>query len=145
MPKFTLIFSSKFILLVIALVGLAGCQIESEPKSVLEQIRDRGVLRVGTLNNQLSYYIGPDGPAGLDYELAREFAQELGVKLEVKPAYRLSGLFPALQKGEIDLIATGLTQNNKLTRAYRAAPAYYYVSQQVVYKKASGDQETLNN
>ncbi|MEZ9417953.1 lytic transglycosylase F, partial [Vibrio sp. 10N.286.49.E1] len=35
----------------------------------------------------------------------------------------------------IDLIATGLTQNNNLTRAYRAAPAYYYVSQQVVYKK----------
>ncbi|MEZ9166143.1 membrane-bound lytic murein transglycosylase MltF [Vibrio cyclitrophicus] len=135
MPKFTLIFSSKFLLIAIALFGLAGCQIESEPKSVLEQIRDRGVLRVGTLNNQLSYYIGPDGPAGLDYELAREFAQELGVKLEVKPAYRLSGLFPALQKGEIDLIATGLTQNSNLTRAYRAAPAYYYVSQQVVYKK----------
>ena len=44
-------------------------------------------------------------------------------------------MFPALQKGEIDLIATGLTQNNNLTRAYRAAPAYYYVSQQVVYKK----------
>lgn len=135
MPKFTLTFSSKFLLLAIALFGLTGCQIESEPKSALEQIRDRGVLRVGTLNNQLSYYIGPDGPAGLDYELAREFAQELGVRLEVKPAYRLSGLFPALKKGEIDLIATGLTQNNNLTRAYRAAPAYYYVSQQVVYKK----------
>ncbi len=72
---------------------MAGCQIESEPKSVLEQIRERGVLRVGTLNNQLSYYIGPDGPAGLDYELAREFAEELGVKLEVKPAYRLSAYF----------------------------------------------------
>ncbi|CAH7247114.1 membrane-bound lytic murein transglycosylase F [Vibrio chagasii] len=135
MPKFSLIFLSKSFLLVIALFGLTACQIESEPKSVLEQIRERGVLRVGTLNNQLSYYIGPDGPAGLDYELAREFAQELGVKLEVKPAYRLSGLFPALKKGEIDLIATGLTQNNKLTRAYRATPAYYYVSQQVVYKK----------
>ncbi|MFA0521295.1 lytic transglycosylase F, partial [Vibrio sp. 10N.222.55.E8] len=77
---FTLAFSSKFLLLVIALLGITGCQIESDPKSVLEQIQERGVLRVGTLNNQLSYYIGPDGPAGLDYELAREFSQELGVK-----------------------------------------------------------------
>ncbi|WP_299691842.1 membrane-bound lytic murein transglycosylase MltF [uncultured Vibrio sp.] len=135
MPNFSLTFSSKYFLLAVTLIGLNGCQIESEPKSELEQIRERGVLRVGTLNNQLSYYIGPDGPAGLDYELAREFAKELGVKLEVKPAYRLSGLFPDLKKGEIDLIATGLTQNNKLTRDYRAAPAYYYVSQQVVYKK----------
>lgn len=61
------------------------------------KIRERGVLRVGTLNNPLSYYIGPDGPTGLDYELAREFAKELGVKLEMKPAYRLSSLFPALK------------------------------------------------
>lgn len=76
---------------------LVGCQIDSEPKSELEKIRERGVLRVGTLNNPLSYYIGPDGPTGLDYELAREFAKELGVKLEMKPAYRLSSLFPALK------------------------------------------------
>lgn len=33
---------------------LVGCQIDSEPKSELEKIRERGVLRVGTLNNPLS-------------------------------------------------------------------------------------------
>ncbi|WP_394250686.1 membrane-bound lytic murein transglycosylase MltF [Vibrio profundi] len=135
MSKLTLRFSAKALLLLFSILGIVGCQIESEPKSVLDQIRERGVLRVGTLNNQLSYYIGPDGPTGLDYELAREFAKQLGVKLEVKPAYRLSGLFPALKKGEIDLIATGLTQTSKLTRSFRAGPTYYYVSQQVVYKK----------
>ena len=135
MPKFTSSFFSKLLILTLSTLGLLGCQIESEPKSVLDQIRERGVLRVGTLNNQLSYYIGPDGPAGLDYELAQEFASQLGVKMEIKPAYRLSELFPALKKGEIDIIATGLTQNSNLTRSFRATPAYYYVSQQVVYKK----------
>ncbi|MGF1711140.1 membrane-bound lytic murein transglycosylase MltF [Vibrio kagoshimensis] len=135
MPKFTSSFFSKLLILTLSALGLLGCQIESEPKSVLDQIRERGVLRVGTLNNQLSYYIGPDGPAGLDYELAQEFASQLGVKMEIKPAYRLSELFPALKKGEIDIIATGLTQNSNLTRSFRATPAYYYVSQQVVYKK----------
>ncbi|MHC6526551.1 membrane-bound lytic murein transglycosylase MltF [Vibrio proteolyticus] len=114
---------------------LQGCQIESEPKSELDQIRERGVLRVGTLNNQLSYYIGPDGPAGLDYELAREFANELGVKLEMKPAYRISSLYPALERGEIDLIAAGLSQSEERLSRFRAGPAYYYVSQQLVYKK----------
>ena len=94
--------------LLFATLMLSGCQIESEPKSDLDQIRERGVLRVGTLNNQISYYIGPDGPAGLDYELAREFANELGVQLEMKPAYRISSLYPALEKGEIDIIAAGL-------------------------------------
>ncbi|OIN27171.1 lytic transglycosylase F [Vibrio barjaei] len=114
---------------------MAGCQIDSDPKSELENIKERGVLRVGTLNNQLSYYIGPDGPTGLDYELARQFADELGVRLEMKPAYRQASLFPALQKGEIDIIAAGLSQSPERIKRFRAGPAYYYVSQQVVYKK----------
>lgn len=116
-------------------LGMAGCQIDSDPKSELENIKERGVLRVGTLNNQLSYYIGPDGPTGLDYELARQFADELGVRLEMKPAYRQASLFPALQKGEIDIIAAGLSQSPERIKRFRAGPAYYYVSQQVVYKK----------
>ncbi|RSD30019.1 membrane-bound lytic murein transglycosylase MltF [Vibrio pectenicida] len=123
-------------LLVSALI-LSGCQIESEPKNDLDQIRERGVLRVGTLNNQLSYYIGPDGPAGLDYELAREFANELGVQLEMKPAYRISSLYPALEKGEIDVIAAGLILSPERMERFRPGPAYYYVSQQVVYKKGN--------
>ncbi|CCN72041.1 Membrane-bound lytic murein transglycosylase F [Vibrio nigripulchritudo SFn27] len=116
---------------------LAGCQIESNPKSELEKVRERGTLRVGTLNNQLSYYIGPDGPTGLDFELAKRFADELGVKLEMKPAYRLAELFPALERGEIDMIAAGLSQTPDRLKLFRAGPAYYYVSQQVVYKKGS--------
>ena len=126
---------SRTLLLIFITLLLAGCQIDSDPKSELDQIRERGVLRVGTLNNQLSYYIGTDGPAGLDYELTREFARELGVKLEIKPAYRLSSLFPALKNGEIDIIAAGLSQSAERVNEFRAGPAYYYVSQQLVYQK----------
>ncbi len=126
---------SRGLTLLLLILLVSGCQIDSEPKSELDQIRERGVLRVGTLNNQLSYYIGPDGPSGLDYELAREFAAQLNVKLEMKPAYRLSSLFPALKNGEIDMIAAGLSQSEERLKDYRAGPAYYYVSQQVVYKK----------
>ncbi|MYM57739.1 membrane-bound lytic murein transglycosylase MltF [Vibrio sp. OCN044] len=129
--------------LLFATLMLSGCQIESEPKSDLDQIRERGVLRVGTLNNQISYYIGPDGPAGLDYELAREFANELGVQLEMKPAYRISSLYPALEKGEIDIIAAGLISSPERTERFRPGPAYYYVSQQVVYKKGNWRPRTL--
>ncbi len=122
-------------LLFASVLLLSACQIESAPKSEFEKIQERGVLRVGTLNNQLSYYIGPDGPAGLDYELARQFAEELGVKLEIKPAFRQADLFPALKKGDIDIIATGLNQTSQAVKLFRPGPAYYYVSQQVVYKK----------
>lgn len=122
---------------------LAGCQIESKPKSELDQIRERGVLRVGTLNNQLSYYIGPDGPAGVDYELTRKFADELGVKLEMKPAYRVSTLYPALKHGDIDIIAAGISPSEERLKQFRAGPAYYYVSQQLVYKKGNWKPRSL--
>ncbi|MDW6003337.1 membrane-bound lytic murein transglycosylase MltF [Vibrio mangrovi] len=114
---------------------LSGCQIDSKPKSELDQIRERGVLRVGTVNNQLSYFIGPEGPSGMDYELAREFANELGVKLEMRPVYRVSSLFPALKKGEVDIVAAGQIQTAQRVQSFRPGPAYYYVSQQVVYRQ----------
>lgn len=135
MPNYYLNQLHRSLLLLLLPLLIVGCQIDSDPKSELDHIRERGVLRVGTINNQLSYYIGPDGPAGLDYELARDFANELGVKLEMKPAYRLSSLFPALKNGEIDMIAAGLSQSTQHLKGFRAGPAYYYVSQQVVYKK----------
>ncbi|MDC0610451.1 membrane-bound lytic murein transglycosylase MltF [Vibrio sp.] len=125
----------KSLVFVFLIVALSGCQIDSKPQSDLDKIRERGVLRVGVVNNQLSYFIGPDGPSGIDYELARDFANELGVKLEIKPVFRVSALFPALKRGEIDIIAAGQTQTLSRIKRFRAGPAYYYVSQQVVYRQ----------
>ncbi len=134
----------RFLLLIMS-IALYGCQIESDPKSEFETIRERGVLRVGTLNNQFSYYIGSDGPTGLDYELAKQFAKQLNVKLEMKPIYQYSGLFPALENNEIDIIAAGLNQTPERIKSFRAAPAYYYVSQQLVYKKGSWRPRSIQN
>lgn len=112
-----------------------GCQWQENTPTSLEKIRDSGVLRVGTLNNQLSYYIGAEGPTGLDYELAQTFAKKLGVKLEIIAMFTLSELFPALERGDIDIIAAGLTVTPDRLQGYHPAPAYYYASQIVVYKK----------
>lgn len=103
----------------------------------IEKIQERGVLRVGTLNNQLSYFIGSEGPTGLEYELAKQFADQLDVKLEIKPAYHLTGLLPALENHEVDIVAAGLSHTPDRLQKFNAGPAYYYVSQQVIYKKGT--------
>ncbi|PSV03762.1 membrane-bound lytic murein transglycosylase MltF [Photobacterium leiognathi subsp. mandapamensis] len=126
---YRLVISLMFTLL------LSGCQWQDKPQDALERIRESGVLRVGTLNNQLSYYIGADGPTGLDYELAQRFAKELGVKLEMQTMFTLSGLFPALKNGDVDIVAAGLTVTPQRLDGFHPAPAYYYASQVVVYKK----------
>ncbi|MDD1792702.1 membrane-bound lytic murein transglycosylase MltF [Enterovibrio sp. ZSDZ42] len=127
--------SYQLLISTLLVLFLSGCEWTYDDRTELEKIRDSGVLRVGTLNNQLSYYIGPDGPTGLDFELASQFAQSLGVKLEMQPAYTLSGLFPALERGDVDIIAAGLTITKSRLERFRPGPSYYYVSQQLVYKK----------
>ena len=107
----------------------------SDPPSELERIRQNGVLRVGTLNNQISYYIGTEGPTGLDYELAQRFADYLDVNLEIQPSYALSGLFPALARKEVDLLAAGLTITPERMATFEPTPAYYFARQLLVYKK----------
>ena len=119
--------------LILALV-LMGCEWTYDNRTELEKIRDRGVLRVGTLNNQLSYYIGPDGPTSLDYELAHQFAQELGVQLEMQPTHTLSGLFQVLNRGDVDIIAASVTIRKDLLERFRPGPAYYFVDQHLVYR-----------
>ncbi len=121
------------ILLLVMLTN--GCQWQENKSTSLEKIRESGVLRVGTLNNQLSYYIGAEGPTGLDYELAQAFAKKLGVKLEITAMFTLSELFPALERGDIDIIAAGLAVTPDRLQGFHPAPAYYYASQIVVYKK----------
>ena len=131
-----LITNLRYLLtILLTLLLLSGCKWQQDTRSDLERIREEGVLRIGTLNNQLSYYIGSDGPTGLDYELAQHFAAKLGVKLEMQPMFTLSGLFPALKRGDVDILAAGLTMTPDRLAAFRAAPAYYYASQIVVYKK----------
>ena len=51
----------------------------------LQEIISRGELRISTLNSPLTYFNTKQGPGGLDYELAKRFANYLGVKLVVIP------------------------------------------------------------
>ncbi|MGL5389606.1 MAG: membrane-bound lytic murein transglycosylase MltF [Serratia sp. (in: enterobacteria)] len=100
----------------------------------LEAIKSRGELRVSTLNSPLTYFTTPQGPSGLDYELAKSFANYLGVKLVVIPHQNINDLFDDLDDDNADLLAAGLIYNSdRLSRA-STGPAYYSVSQQLVYR-----------
>ncbi|CAH0532884.1 Membrane-bound lytic murein transglycosylase F [Vibrio stylophorae] len=127
--------SIRWLIVMLSALFLLGCEPAPSQQTELEAIKARGVLRVGTLNNQLSYYIGVDAPTGLDYELAKRFADKLGVRLEMKEEYNLTDLFQALEHGHYDLIAAGLTATPSRMEKFRAGPAYYFTNQQLVYRK----------
>ncbi|KGT90144.1 membrane-bound lytic murein transglycosylase MltF [Erwinia sp. S63] len=103
-------------------------------KDALSQIKSRGVLRISTVNSPLTYYTINNAPAGMDYELAKRFADYLGVKLEVTVRPNLGDLFDDLDDGKADLLAAGLIYNGERLAHYQSGPSYYSVSQQLVYR-----------
>ncbi|MGO2568366.1 MAG: membrane-bound lytic murein transglycosylase MltF, partial [Serratia proteamaculans] len=109
----------------------------------LEEIKSRGELRISTLNSPLTYFTTKQGPSGLDYELAKRFANYLGVKLVVIPHNNINDLFDDLDDDDADLLAAGLIYNqDRLSRA-RTGPAYYSVSQQLVYRLGTARPKTF--
>ncbi|GAA3906593.1 membrane-bound lytic murein transglycosylase MltF [Gibbsiella dentisursi] len=100
----------------------------------LDAIKSRGELRISTLNSPVTYFSTPQGPGGLDYELAKRFADYLGVKLVVQAHQNINDLFDDLDDGDADLLAAGLIYNQERISRARTGPAYYSVSQQLVYR-----------
>jgi membrane-bound lytic murein transglycosylase F len=86
---------------------LSGCDLLRSDR--LEEIRARGELRVATLNSPTTYFIGTEGPEGLEYELAERFATSLGVKLVIVTAPDPAGLRDAIKDDRADLAAAQLS------------------------------------
>ncbi len=106
----------------------------ARPRSALEQIRTRGELRVVTLNLPTCYYIGPKGPTGLEYDLANDFAHELGVKLKIIVAPDEAALREAIASGQADIAAAQITANSAWRAVGEAAHPYAQVPQLVIYR-----------
>jgi len=77
-------------------------------KDALYKIKKSGTLRVITRNNAHCYYIYREEAMGFEYDLAREFARYLGVKIEVITP-RWEELTNLLYQDKGDLIAASMT------------------------------------
>lgn len=75
----------------------------------LQQVLNTGTLRVGVTLFAPWATRGARGEIiGFEVDVARQLAADMGVKAEILP-YDLERLIPALESGEIDVIAAGLT------------------------------------
>ena len=119
-------------------LGLFGCTPLPEiSQTQLEQIQQRGTLRVGTLFGSTTYTESENGPAGLEFDLAKRFASYLNVELEMVPVHHIQELIRQLQHNEVDLVASGLTITQDRREWIKFASVYYQVSQKLVFKKGT--------
>ena len=121
---------SLFLILVIFLV-ITGC---SQDMTLLERIKNDGKLVVVTRNSATTYYQGPFGYTGLEYDLASLFAEQLGVKLEIVVEDNFGKMFDMLDSGKADLAASNLSITDARKQRLAFGPSYMEVVSQVAYR-----------
>lgn len=106
--------------------------------SLIDQIKTLGELRVVTRTGPLAFYRGADDmPEGPEYELARRFADELGVKLVIAPARTYAEIYSALTTGRAHLAAAGLKVPMQDVPGVQFGPAYQRVREHVIYLRSA--------
>ncbi|MEE9403024.1 MAG: transporter substrate-binding domain-containing protein, partial [Desulfobacteria bacterium] len=89
----------------VCLLCLAACS----KNRALERIQESGTITVITRNNAHCYYTYRDQDMGFEYDLAKAFADFLGVELKVNVSESWDQLLPSLDKGDGEFVAASLT------------------------------------
>lgn len=103
----------------------------------LDGIDERGVLRVLTRNNPVTYFLYRGHPYGFEYELARMLADELGVRLEMVVPPDRESLERWLLEGKGDLIAASMTITPSREQRMAFSTPYLMVDEVVVRKEGA--------
>jgi membrane-bound lytic murein transglycosylase F len=100
--------------------------------ATLKKIQKFGELTIVTRNSPHCYYLYRDTPMGFEYELAKAFADYLGVKLRVKIAEGWERMVPALMDGTGAVIAAGTPMTSKRQSQVAFANGYMKIQQHVI-------------
>ncbi|HUP90673.1 MAG TPA: transporter substrate-binding domain-containing protein, partial [Solimonas sp.] len=106
----------------------------SPRESVLAQVRELGVLRVATINSPTTYYEGPAGPTGFEYDLAKGLADRLGVRLETILAPTPAEALKLVRQNQVHIAAAGIGISAGHTAQVRFTQPVLTVVPQLVYR-----------
>lgn len=128
-------------LLISAAVALVGC---SRP-STLQEVLAEDVLHVITREAPSIYYEGRGGATGYDYELAKRFAEELGVELRVRVADDNTEILSVLSRNYAHIGLAGLSGQPGIAENYRVLPTGITAQSVVVYHRDAVRPESMKD
>ncbi len=112
----------------------------SDAGSAVEAIKARGVLHYGTEDSALGFgYLNPETNEyeGLEADLGRLIAQELGVDVEFTTVVT-NTRGPLIDSGDVDMVAATFTITDERKQSYDFTEPYYVDAQSVLVNKDSG-------
>ena len=133
-------------MMTISLVGCSGSNAKGETDEVsdkLQQIKDAGVLKVGTSAEYSPYEFhkvvdGDDKIVGFDDFMVQEMAKDMGVKVEYTDM-DFDGLLGALQANKVDIVLAGMTPNESRKKSVDFSEIYYTSSNVCIVAKGKED------
>ncbi|MFT4849720.1 MAG: membrane-bound lytic murein transglycosylase F [Sediminicola sp.] len=141
----------RYFLFVLVTIYIVSCQQKEKPvkdkdtnvvNSIVENSVDRdldaiiqdGVLRALVVYSSTSYFLYKGQPMGFEYELLQQLADHLNLKLEIIVSDNLDNQFEVLNRGDVDIIAHGMTITNQ--RKWEVGfTEYLYITKQVLVQK----------
>lgn len=131
--KFSAPHSSTLFIAFVLVLSLSAC-VDPTP-SKLEKVMKRGELIVATRNSPTTYFESAHGLAGIEYELARNFAESLGIKVKFVVNDNLKEISELIASGKVDIAAAGLSVTPEREDYLRFAPAYQQITSKLVFKQ----------
>ena len=119
---------------VILSVALSSC---SAPPSLLEQIIASGEFRAVTRNSPATFYYGINTPRGIDYELAKGYADHIGVDLHMYVADGIWQILPEVAEGRAHVGAASLTVTDPRKKIVDFSPRYQTITHEVIYRRGT--------
>jgi len=111
----------------------------------LHKVIKSGQITVITRNTPHCYYLYRDEPMGFEYELAREFADYLGVELKIQIAESWEGMIPLLKDGTGGFIAAGMAITPKRRNQVAFSEGYMDIQQQLITDRKSAKIKKLED
>lgn len=120
--------------------GDGGTQSDTSEKSKIDQIKDAGVLVMGTSAdyppNEFHKEIdGKDTIVGFDVSIAQYIADDLGVELKVVDM-SFDNLCINLAKGDFDIVISGMAATEKRKLSVDFSDPYFQQEQAILIRKA---------
>jgi membrane-bound lytic murein transglycosylase F len=109
--------------------------VENSVDRDLEDIKEDGVLRALVVYSSTSYFLYRGQTMGFEYELLTQLAKHLNLKLEIIVSNNLDNQFEVLNRGDVDLIANGMTITNQRKWEVDFTEYLYFTRQVLVQKK----------
>lgn len=124
-------------------IGVALLVVGCSRPSTLQEIRAEGVLHVITRTAPSIYFEGRDGKTGYDYELAKMFADELGVELRLRVAGDNTEILSVLDRNYAHIGLSGLPSRPALGSRFHSVANGIQAKSVVVYNRDVERPESL--